>query len=58
VHRAVGAPAAQNAPLDQIANLDEGQADQARFLEMSVESSGEFTITNPRSGFSKTYSSR
>ena len=58
VHRAVSASDAQNAPPDQIANLGEGQADQALFLEVSVESSGEFTISNRRIDFSKTYTSR
>jgi len=58
VHRAVAAPAAQNAPPDQIANLDEGQADAANFLEVQVESSGEFRIINPRTSFSKSYTSR
>jgi competence protein ComEC len=58
VHRAVSAPDTQNAPANQIANLDEGQADQARFLVVSVESSGQFSIQNPRTSFSKTYTSR
>jgi competence protein ComEC len=58
VHRAVSAPDTQNAPADQIANLDEGQADQARFLVVSVESSGQFSIQNPRTSFSKTYTAR
>jgi len=58
VHRALGAPATENAPPDQIANLDEGQADLAGFLQVSVERSGQFTILNPRSNFSKTYTSR
>ncbi|MEO8182954.1 MAG: MBL fold metallo-hydrolase [Deltaproteobacteria bacterium] len=58
VHRAVAAPDAQNAPLAQIANLDEGQADAAQFLEVRVESSGQFQILNPRTSFSKAYTSR
>lgn len=58
VHRALAAPAAQNAPPDQIANLDEGQADAANFLEVRVEGSGEFRIINPRTAFSKAYTSR
>jgi competence protein ComEC len=58
VHRAVAAPADQNAPTDQIANLDEGQADSANYLKVIVESSGKFSIVNPRTTFSKTYSAR
>jgi competence protein ComEC len=58
VHRAVAASAAQNAPPDQIANLEEGQADAANFLTVEVESSGEFRVINPRTGFSKTYTAR
>jgi competence protein ComEC len=58
VHRAVTASAAQNAPPDQIANLDEGQADLANYLKVVVESSGQFSIVNPRTGFSKTYTAR
>ena len=41
-----------------IADLDEGQADQASVLEVEVESSGRFTILNPRTNFSKMYTSR
>lgn len=58
VHRAVTASDAQNAPPDQIANLEEGQADAANFLAVEVESSGEFRIVNPRTGFSRSYTSR
>jgi competence protein ComEC len=58
VHRAVTAPDDQNAPPDQIANLDEGQADAANFLKVTVESTGQFTIENPRTNFSTTYTSR
>ena len=58
LHRALGAPDTQNAPPDQIANLDEGQADAAQILEVRVESTGQFEIRNPRTSFSKTYTSR
>jgi competence protein ComEC len=58
VHRVVTAPDDQNAPPDQIANLDEGQADAANFLKVTVESTGQFTILNPRTNFSTTYTSR
>jgi competence protein ComEC len=58
VHRALGAPDDHNAPADQIANLDEGQADQAYYLKVVVESSGQFTISNPRTGSSKAYRAR
>jgi competence protein ComEC len=58
VHRAVTAPDTQNAPPDQIANLMEGQADAAEYLKIVIDSSGQFTISNPRTGFSKVYQSR
>jgi len=58
VHRAVTAPESENAPPDQIANLDEGQADEATFLTVTVDASGQFTIANPRTSFSKAYTSR
>ncbi|HTV23790.1 MAG TPA: MBL fold metallo-hydrolase [Polyangiaceae bacterium] len=58
LHRAVTAPDTQNAPPDQIANLDEGQADEANYLKVTVDGSGQFSVQNPRTSFSKTYTAR
>ena len=43
-----------NPPDDFIANL-EGAADEGKLIKISAESSGAFTVTNTRNGFSKTY---
>jgi competence protein ComEC len=58
VHRVVNAPDDHNAPADQIVNLEEGPADPARFLKVSVESSGRFSIVNPRTQLTKSYGPR
>lgn len=58
VHRALGAPDDHNAPPEQIANLEEGQGDQARYLKVTVEGSGKFTINNPRTNSTRTYGPR
>jgi beta-lactamase superfamily II metal-dependent hydrolase len=58
VHRALGASDEQNAPEDQIANLESGAADEAIPLKVSVAPTGEVTIENPRTGFQKTYQAR
>jgi competence protein ComEC len=58
LHRALAAPDDQNAPPDQIANLLEGQGDAALYLKVIVESSGQFSIVNPRTGYSKAYTAR
>lgn len=45
-----------NAPLDHIANI-EGSPD-GKWIKVSVERDGAFTVTNARSNFSKTYKPR
>jgi hypothetical protein len=37
-----------------IANPDQAK-DQGNYLKLSAESNGNFTVTNPRNNFSKTY---
>lgn len=58
LHRVVNADAAHNAPEDQIANLEDGTADLAFWLKVVVETSGRFTIHNPRTSKSKAYQAR
>jgi hypothetical protein len=58
LHQALASPAAENAPANQIANLVEGASDTAGFLEVTAQSSGAFSIENPRSGANRTYQSR
>jgi beta-lactamase superfamily II metal-dependent hydrolase len=58
LHQALAAPAAENAPAEQIANLTEGASDAAYFLEITVTPTGAFTIRNPRTSVSRTYQSR
>jgi hypothetical protein len=38
-----------------IANLDEGPSDQGLDLSVSASRSGQFTVTNARNNFQKTY---
>jgi hypothetical protein len=38
-----------------IANLEEGPSDQGLGLEVSASKSGQFTVTNARNNFKKTY---
>ncbi len=47
-----------NTSPDMIANLEEGAADQAHWIHASVGADGRFTVTNSRTGFSKTYMTR
>jgi len=47
-------PAHNTAP-DMIANMEEGAADSANTITATVTAGGQFTITNTRNNFSKTY---
>jgi competence protein ComEC len=49
---------AHNTSPDMIANLEETAECKGHWIKASVESSGRFTITNGRNGFSKTYTAR
>ena len=57
-HRGVTNDAAHNTSDDMIANLEEGTADQGKWIKASVSSDGKFTVTNSRNNFSKTYTAR
>src|SRR5215472_3484663 len=58
LHRAVASDAAHNTSEQLTANLDEGPADQGKGIKVSVARDGKFTVTNQRTNFSKTYTSR
>jgi beta-lactamase superfamily II metal-dependent hydrolase len=58
LHQNLDSPASENAPADQIANLTEGSGDMAFFLKVTAQSSGAFTIQNPRTNAMRTYQSR
>jgi competence protein ComEC len=58
LHRVVNATDDHNAPPDHIVNLEEGPSDPARYLKVSVERSGRFTIVNPRTQLTKSYGPR
>jgi beta-lactamase superfamily II metal-dependent hydrolase len=58
LHQALAAPATENAPAEQIANLAEDSTDMAHFLAVTVESTGAFTLRNPRTNATRTYQSR
>jgi hypothetical protein len=45
-----------NPPMDFIANPD--AACQGKWIELSAQPDGTFTVTNGRNGFTKTYSAR
>lgn len=45
-----------NAPAEFIANLEENQP--ANWIKLSAKSNGEFSVTNSRNGFAKTYEPR
>ena len=57
VHQAVGPNRDHNVKPDQIANLDV-TPDEGHWLMASVSADGKITITNERTGFSKTYAAR
>jgi competence protein ComEC len=54
VHYAVNGGADHNVNEQLIANPDEAH-DQGNYLKLSAESNGNFTVTNPRNGVTKTY---
>jgi len=59
LHRSVlRSDPAHNTAEQMIANIDEGAADQGLGMKVSVGKDGEFTVTNNRNGFSKSYTSR
>jgi beta-lactamase superfamily II metal-dependent hydrolase len=56
VHLSLAGGAENNPPEDYIANLD--AACQGKWLRLSAEPDGTFTVTNSRNGFSKVYKAR
>jgi beta-lactamase superfamily II metal-dependent hydrolase len=56
VHLSLAGGAERNPPEDFIANLD--AACQGKWLRLSAQPDGTFTMTNSRNGFSKTYKAR
>ena len=50
-------PAHNTAP-DMIANMEETADCRGHFIKASVQPSGQFTVTNGRNGFSRTYTAR
>ncbi len=58
IHRAVASDAAHNTSEQMISNLEEGAADQALGIKVTVAKDGKFTVTNARNSFSKTYTPR
>jgi competence protein ComEC len=55
IHRSLQTDASQNTSESMTANLDEGAADQGLGLEVSASKNGNFTVTNARNNFRKTY---
>ena len=56
VHYAMNGTAETNPPADFIANPD--AACEAKWIKLSAQPDGTFTVTNSRNGFSKTYKAR
>ena len=56
VHYSMLGTAETNPPMDFIANPD--AACQGKWIELSAQPDGTFTVTNGRNGFTKTYSAR
>jgi beta-lactamase superfamily II metal-dependent hydrolase len=57
-HLALGAPKEVNTDEKMIANLGPTQGCEGKLLTLSVASDGKYTLTNERTGFSKTYQSK
>jgi competence protein ComEC len=55
VHLSLATDAAHNTNEQKIANMEATAECKGNFLKASISSGGEFTITNSRNGFSKTY---
>ena len=57
-HLALGTPKEVNTDEKMIANLEPSAQCKGNLLKVSVASNGKYTMTNPRTGFSKTYDSK
>jgi hypothetical protein len=58
LHRSLLSDAPHNTSDQTTANLEEGDADHALRIKVSVAKDGAFTVTNARNNFSKTYMPR
>jgi competence protein ComEC len=58
IHQALASDAAHNVDAKMIANQEETAQCQGHWLSAIVEANGTFTLTNSRTGFSKTYTAR
>ncbi len=58
VHLALGIPKESNTDEKMIANLEPTAQCQGNLLKLSVAPDGKYTLTNTRTGFSKTYESK
>jgi len=58
IHQALASDAAHNVDPRMIANTEETAQCQGHWIKASIDSSGKFTITNSRTGFSQTYTAR
>jgi competence protein ComEC len=57
-HLALGTPKEVNTDEKMIANLEPSAECKGNLIEVSVDDQGQYTVTNLRNGFSKTYQSR
>ena len=57
-HLALGTPKEVNTDEKMIANLEPSAECKGNLLEVSVDANGQYRVTNPRNGFSKTYQAR
>ncbi len=57
-HLALGSPKEVNSDEKMIANLGPTQGCEGKLLSVSVAPDGKYTVTNERTGFSKTYESK
>jgi hypothetical protein len=57
-HQALGSDASHNTNPDMIANLEATADCKGNWIKASVQADGRVTMTNSRTGFSKTYTAR
>ena len=57
-HKGAMNDADHNTSADMIANLDEGAADTGNWIKASISRDGNFTVTNNRNKFTKSYTAR
>ena len=58
VHLALGTPKEINTDEKMIGNLEPSAQCKGNWLKLTVDSNGKYTMTNPRTGFSKTYQAK